>query len=944
MSGQNNQLYFILFVFALFLVASVVLFFFNVASKKSGVKEVEKKQDVTKLLNKISERLGYVYVEREKKEINERDIDGSFVSRRVEKEVRHYPEFAFNSDNITLACHSSIKASAVEATLKALGPELHSMGLIPTPYLLLDTTGVPGVFTLKYASQEQLRVYDLLMTAGLVSKNALGEVVRPDFNIDEKGVIKISIAKIPLSLKDIIGALPHFCTLGYEYVESKVKYSNNEYVISPKARIDYIFDYSKPLTQQKEAIAKVVAEMRAEARKIGSPVIFAGELYDSSFNVPKRVYIPLKDSPHSLTVGMTRSGKTKGALTELFFLVLAYSDLQIEGVEDWQGEHIEFLFGDGQKSGPDFFPFLFNSSYNVATKDMAWTQPAVQLANLVSYAFKEYQERKKLAKEYGVSTVAELSEQTGKKYKRIFLIVDEFAGFITSEGDKSYFKKSIGTPGTLPNKIRELLSAGASSGVHVWLLSQRYQDTDIPTEFRSNLTNGHFYNMEIKDGANAELDEEFLKMPKGCYQLSSSGLFCADTSRAKIPVRLPYIGDRPEEALSLFFNIKKTNLKEFDMSLIAQPDQSEFAKEEQIWVRIQKAFLSNIPYSIRPVAQGQGGIRAQIHYATCEYKNKKFGLGFLEKDEIKMDYIQSNLTKEADYFIFFTSESGGQVDKAVSSINEEVAESGLNFCVQNLFVYRKALIANCIADSVNEPLIPYLEPLFDSMINAEAQAAIDSKQAENLDEAINNSSSTTSWNYNDVVAQSKTTPQELRRIEGLKAGTKNQNAKKGTSFEGLLAKYFEEAKDKHNVKEVYAGDKLKKANIITSEKEYGDGGVDLVLEHNNNTYTIIQAKAYADHNLVGVDVVDKTAIAKQYLEHRGLKLNKLAIYTTSRYTGDAIAKAKVFNVELYNFSDIQKLLNEHQAFLSQAGLKARPGRPKKAAKAEAKAGAEAGEV
>lgn len=902
-----------------------------VASKTSGVKRVgkvdESKQTV---LNQIADVLLFTYEDEDTTKNVVRDFDGRLKRVTDKRTIKYRPKWQFEQNHIILICHEKIKAKQVEQSLKALGPELYKQGWIPTPHLLLESTGVSYKFKLNYATAEEIKISDLLLQSGLTTKNSLDEVVKPNFTYDtNSGLIKLDCSQIPFSQKDIEKALPYFNTLGREYLPSKVEFENGVYFLSPKSRIDYLFNYKLPLTKQKAAILQVVDEMRKEAKKAGCPVIFAGELFDASFEVPNRIYIPLKVSPHSLTVGQTRSGKTKGALAELLFIALAYSDFKHEGVEDWDGEKVRFLFGDGDKSGSDFFPYLFNSPYPVATKDDTWTQPAVQLANLVNYAFNIFRKRKALTGKHGVSTIAELSQITGEKYERIFLIVDEFSGFITAaEGDNSYFKRAIGVEGTLPRKIKVLLSAGASVGTHVWLLTQRYQETDVPTPYRSNFTNGHFYKMETKDGNNAELDEQFLDMPSGCYQLKSNGLFCPRTSRSKIPVRLPYIGDNPEEVIKMLFSDKelKQNLQEFDMNLIAQPDLTEFKKEEEILIRLKNTFLKNWTVTKEEPAKA---IRASFSYLQAKKDDTKIAIGFVEDDEIRESVINTNLaSSEADLNILFSiSLSEGVIKKA-----ELYNASSNRTQILPLNVYRKALVRDCLAQAEGEELSTWFDDYVSQIIEQnknevnEEASLLPPDTSDSSQSPVSKGGGITNDDFEHLYDRTKVTEKTVAHIKTLPAKTDIQKERKGATLEILLKKMLAESGLKS-----YRSVELKRMGWIPNLK-FGDSGVDVLAELNDNEVVVYSCKNFAG-GYIAVDAVRDLANGAATVERFSQKkvVKKVIVTTSESMSENAKQDAITNDVQLVFFDDLLKLVREHRKKFGD-----NRGRPPKSKQVEAK--------
>ncbi|WP_101807457.1 restriction endonuclease [Paenibacillus pasadenensis] len=101
----------------------------------------------------------------------------------------------------------------------------------------------------------------------------------------------------------------------------------------------------------------------------------------------------------------------------------------------------------------------------------------------------------------------------------------------------------------------------------------------------------------------------------------------------------------------------------------------------------------------------------------------------------------------------------------------------------------------------------------------------------------------------------------------------------GTEFERLLALYFRDLG--YVVHEVGIGG--------------NDGGVDLVIVDKRGERTAVQAKCYADHNMVPVQTVRELVAAK-----RNHNCMLTLLVTTSDLTGPAKKEAEQFRVEYWH--------------------------------------------
>lgn len=109
----------------------------------------------------------------------------------------------------------------------------------------------------------------------------------------------------------------------------------------------------------------------------------------------------------------------------------------------------------------------------------------------------------------------------------------------------------------------------------------------------------------------------------------------------------------------------------------------------------------------------------------------------------------------------------------------------------------------------------------------------------------------------------------------------------GPEFERLLALYFRD--QGYTVKEVGVGGR--------------DGGVDLVITDRRGEKTAVQAKCYADHNPVRVQIVRELVAAKR---NHDCILSLLV--TTSDLTSDAKQEAEKFKVEYWHGGIVEQKL------------------------------------
>ncbi|MBD3917363.1 restriction endonuclease [Paenibacillus sp. PR3] len=124
----------------------------------------------------------------------------------------------------------------------------------------------------------------------------------------------------------------------------------------------------------------------------------------------------------------------------------------------------------------------------------------------------------------------------------------------------------------------------------------------------------------------------------------------------------------------------------------------------------------------------------------------------------------------------------------------------------------------------------------------------------------------------------------------------------GTEFERLLALYFRD--QGYVVHEVGIGG--------------NDGGVDLVIVDKRGERTAVQAKCYADHNLVPVQTVRELVAAK-----RNHNCMLTLLITSSDLTGPAKKEAEQFRVEYWHGGMLGEKLRRWEKWQTKNRQKAR---------------------
>jgi hypothetical protein len=283
-------------------------------------------------------------------------------------------------------------------------------------------------------------------------------------------------------------------------------------------------DLSNP-QERKRYQSIIIKPMRDRKASSGDELVFCGEVLAPEVWEFRKNFVELKNNPHLVAIGRTRSGKTKSLLSLIYTFAAAYPDTI-------------WYFADG-KDGADFENCAkYLSEYPVAKIRDHSNGGLIEFANLTMNVYREFKRRQKLFAEASVtcSTIYEYRERVGDLPQIIF-VMDEFFKFV-AEMD---FKKNENSPDTLAGIFRTLMAQGASFGIHLFVATQRYQETDVPTSIRTNLTMKLTHAVELKDAA-------FNDIPKGAsldigkFFLSAQGHFSEFSNVSIIKSALPYIG------------------------------------------------------------------------------------------------------------------------------------------------------------------------------------------------------------------------------------------------------------------------------------------------------------------------------------------------------------------------------------------------------------------
>ncbi|MCP4914521.1 MAG: hypothetical protein GY909_15505 [Oligoflexia bacterium] len=624
----------------------------------------------------------------------------------------------------------------------------------------------------------------------------------------------------------------------------------------------------------------VIFPMKKHLLEKGSELIFAGELLDSNITYDSQIFFPLKDSPHVLCAGQTRSGKTKSKLSVVFHLWVAYPKAM-------------FLFADA-KAQFDLDPFAEKMSDYPVAKTGTEEEPLIELANILKIAMAINKHRsnqfQKLSKEKGVhaSTYIEYNKYVDEKDRmpRVFVVLDEFKTYIDLMGGKA--EEIIKNKGSLLNQISTLCRLAASSGITFIIGSQRVQATDYPTEIRSNLTTRLTHSVTKEDAKFLGLTGYVEGLSQGRFILEINGVFCRDNpSETKFLCAMPFVGEETQELLEMFSKENKEH-KPFNYELIyrtGKKTKMDKLSTNELFKYIKELFVAREGFRIVETLDPSSNYISLLTKVLIEDKEYRFAIGIVSSEEVSDSDFRNKLLKERPhdfheyYKVFFVT---GKVNSGTLHNKEEEIS---NTCFLSDVDYMRPLKkANSLYDNKE---LKKDEHVFLNLIKERLKNSI------MLDEIADYKFSHDEFNV-----------KVLHDIIDIK-----NNHEKGDTFEKwylALERYL--GHDTVNAKELIKKGELKQ--LLSSNR--ADGGLDLCRWINRETKEacMIQLKNQSSKAL-STDVIDKMIKTRDlYKASNGVKFTQMLLVTTGSVTRNAKKEASLCGVGVITYNELVEILED----------------------------------
>ena len=364
----------------------------------------------------------------------------------------------------------------------------------------------------------------------------------------------------------------------------------------------------------------IIARMKKRRADNNDEWIFCGEVLAPEVWEFRNNFIELKNNPHLVVIGQTRSGKTKSLLTIVYTFASAYPDTI-------------WYFADG-KDGADFENAALSlSEYPVAKIRDQSSGGLVEFANLVHLVFAEFKRRQKLYSEAEVncSSIYEYRERVGDLPQIIF-VVDEFFRFVTEIS----YNANKDTTDSLAGMLRVFLAQGASFGIHLFVATQRYQDTDVPTSMRTNFTAKMTHALTKKDA-------DFNDLPTGAplqagqYYLTAQGHFSQYSNVSDIKSALPYIGNSDDAAMqdADHHPTKKPWNKDLEFKISDADDDNATPRQFDRTFASMMRELERLDVSRQSDDIDKGAIQFSVPEGSL-----KIGISSVMKDHVTSEHIQ----------------------------------------------------------------------------------------------------------------------------------------------------------------------------------------------------------------------------------------------------------------------------------------------------------------
>jgi DNA segregation ATPase FtsK/SpoIIIE, S-DNA-T family len=172
----------------------------------------------------------------------------------------------------------------------------------------------------------------------------------------------------------------------------------------------------------------------------------------------------IAEAPHILLAGTTGGGKSISLNTLILSLMLSCSN-----------KDIEFIMID-----PKQIELNFYSDINFLKIPII--REIEETRQVLNDLIQEMNKRYKLMAEHKVKSIENLYKKTGKKFKTIIVLFDEFGDFSLMDTEKKTSKNSI------QNLITLLAQKARASSIHLIMATQKPVDNIISTAIKANIT------------------------------------------------------------------------------------------------------------------------------------------------------------------------------------------------------------------------------------------------------------------------------------------------------------------------------------------------------------------------------------------------------------------------------------------------------------------------
>ena len=829
--------------------------------------------------------------------------------RKMFVEERHIPKIDTSGlpKKFIISDVHATKENAIISYLNGLLAELHKEGIIPFDSGTIQKTGnIQGEFSVSLHDRIKLEEMDMFRKIRwnkLEDINGVSREYFPEVVISDKEVT----LQMPDALKTVNDET---IQRGIEVFSKFIKIPLKPTFTRSKDQTQIFFSYQKPLIRYfnfGDMICdkfdvwreQIVLPMRKLYHERLVEYAFFGELEDPSRTLPKtQIFAPLTGSPHYMVVGQTRSGKTKSLLSDIVTNAYAFP-------------YSEFVFADG-KSSQDYDPMAKAFSRFSVAKISKGDDPLIELANVVFYALKKYEENQRKIDGMGArgfacsnyvdhnkiiqSDTSLTDEEKEKLYiRRFFLYIDEFAEFISMVN----VEKLVGTKDTIFWAIAKLLRASASAGFTVKIASQRYQNTDFPTILRSNLTNWMIHMMNIKDANGIDMADDVAKLKSGSYVLKSPGIYCEESKNPHLQSTMPFIGEGIEIQKTIelimagdqdpisgkFVQREIYEALEFDQDLIynqGNDDSVEEMSPSYLIKNIKQLFLKREGFEI--IHEGSPETD-YVSIVAMDQDGIYYSIGVIEAKEVEDAgftlRLSKNLTPKFNKSrkVFFIQ---GQVRKAFELQEYLNGKLGKTYLIRDVDFVRPLKRALGLYRNKDE------SPLFTTMLDIESAEGSDPSELYDRPETDNEIN--------------------LERLNEIREVTNPQH--KGDQFEEWYME-FERKLGKNTVPARSLIDDGTIENIFATSR--AEGGFDLIrwVDKDKKQAIGIQCKNMMSR-AIDPDIVNKCHKSRTLWTNMGIEIVDSLIVLTGKITRQAREEAGKLHIKVIDGQMLEKMIQDFQ--------------------------------